>query len=80
MKALEVLKNASAFSENSKHYPTKEEFDEAIAELEALENRNCRNCKHSWEPNNQVIFRFYCEEIKTRTHGYFYCNRWEAKQ
>ena len=75
MKALEFLKD---MRENT----TVEwkELDEAIAELEALENRNCRNCKHSWEPNNQVIFRFYCEEIKTRTHGYFYCNRWEAKQ
>jgi hypothetical protein len=52
----------------------------AIAELEALENSNCINCKHSWEPKDQVIFRFYCDEIKARTHGYFCCDKWEAKQ
>ena len=74
MKALEFLKDMR--EDTTVEW---KELDEAIAELEALESRSCINCKHSWEPNNQVIFRFYCEEIKTRTHGYFYCNRWEAK-
>jgi hypothetical protein len=79
MKAIEVLDKARTYKECSEYYPKQIEFDMAIAELEALENRNCRNCKHSWEPNNQVIFRFYCEEIHIKTHGDFCCNRWEAK-
>jgi hypothetical protein len=66
MKALEILKQK--FSKM---------YDEAIAEIEGLKNRNCSNCKHSWEPNNCFFYRYYCEEIKISTPGDFYCNRWE---
>ena len=44
MKALEVLKKVSVFSEHSKHYPSFDDFNEAIAELEALESRSCDGC------------------------------------
>ena len=46
LKALEVLKKAAVFSEHSTHYPSLSDFDEAIAELEALESRSCENCKY----------------------------------
>lgn len=81
MKALEVLKKACVFSERSRHYPTKEEFDMAIDELEALESRSCEGCKHL-----KYIEKSFkrCDELDINighlTWDDFYCAYWEAKQ
>ena len=66
------------------------EFDEAIAELEAMEARikeleeamkpkTCDGCKQSFEPNNQTFHKYFCEYLKIPIHGDFYCNRYEPK-
>ena len=63
------------------------DFDEAIAELEAMEERikeletpkSCDGCKQSWKPNNQTFHKYFCEYLKIPIHGDFYCNRYEAK-
>ena len=72
MKALEVLKKAAVFSEHSTHYPSLSDFDEAIAELEALENRSCENCRHV----SRQSYREPCNSCK-RLHQ---DDNWEAKQ
>lgn len=70
MKALEVLKKASVFSEHSKHYPSSRDFDEAIAELEALESRSCEDCKYFDIDKDD----YPCKDCK-ETYEYM----WEAK-
>lgn len=77
MKALEYLKKI--YDKTPSGGLVDNALSEAIKELEALDGRSCEGCKHSWQPNNQIIHKYYCEEIKARTHGDFYCNRWEAK-
>ena len=55
-------------------------YDEAIAELEALQQpKSCGGCKQSWEPNNQTFHRYFCEYLRIPVHGYFCCNRHEQK-
>ena len=61
------------------------EINEAIKELEELENRSCSNCKYNKEQDNFMIFcdRVMCEDgSKMMWHSFtkhFCCNRWENK-
>ena len=82
IKALEILKNINVYG-----YATEVEkqIDEAIKELEDLENRSCSNCKHyKIYPTTKEMF---CNNEKTKigfrqcdTEKDFCCNRWENKQ
>ena len=56
--------------------------NEAIKELEALENRSCDNCKNALalhkDPN--VSHSEFCCMIDSRYNNKdFYCNKWESK-
>lgn len=51
-----------------------EECDEAIKELEALENRSCDSCK----TKNCSVRRILVEKDEINT-DYFNCNDWESK-
>lgn len=54
--------------------------DEAIAELEeAMKSKTCKECKQSWEPNNQTFHKYFCEYLQKPIHGNFGCNRYEPK-
>lgn len=46
-------------------------YNEAIKELEELENRSCGNCKH-W-------IGLYCRTYNINSDFNFYCNKWENK-
>lgn len=54
---------------------------EAIAELEALNNRSCNNCKYGMQYVNSEDF--WCDnsvDVGMGTvYADFYCNRWESK-
>ena len=50
MKALEMLKDWI-----NGNYPSKKDIDEAIKELEELQNRSCSNCKHFIIFNSKVV-------------------------
>ena len=83
MKALEMLKGW-----NNGNYPSKNEILEAIAELEALNNKSCSNCKYQNMVGNSE-FKFTCCKIPNiyskPTYLYdddyyrFSCNKWEPK-
>ena len=60
-------------------------IDEAIEELEALQNRSCDNCIHNKEQDDFLIF---CDQeitkdgTKMKWHGFtkdFCCKYWESK-
>ena len=55
--------------------------DEAIAELEALQQRSCESCRH-WDFNEQGHFKkcFNGKGNVSSTKGDFCCNRYEAKE
>ena len=78
-KALDILKEIRDIETNYDHC-LRHRFDEAIAELEALQSRSCRGCKQSWEPNNQTFHRYFCEYLQRPIHGNFCCNRYEPKE
>lgn len=60
-------------------------IEEAIKELEALQNRSCSNCKYNKDQDNFMIFCdcVMCQdESKMMWHSYtkdFCCNKWESK-
>lgn len=85
MKAIKILK---AFT--NAMFMTKDDIlkvNEAIKELEELENRSCGNCKYNYydredailmctnEDNNQE----YLHNSKMQITLDFYCNKWENK-
>ena len=91
MKALEILKdlekldaNIIWLDEDGNGIPMQNVI-EAIAELEALENRSCKTCKY-YKPNNTTTcngFEQYEEclrfvdNIHTIPCETFCCNKWE---
>lgn len=72
LKALEILKD---IQEDKEDVPFRRivEINEAITELEVLQNRSCKNCKFE---DYQAHFQptHMCRKEKT-----FYCNKWEFK-
>ena len=57
-----------------------EMYNEAIAELEALQqSKSCDGCKQSWKPNNQTFHKYFCEYLQIPVHGDFCCNKHEPK-
>ena len=78
MKALYILKSAyyECDSENEKlviRYDfTLKDINLAIKELEELENRSCKSCKHHLSDNGN--FPLSCMECSL-----FYGNKWESK-
>ena len=69
MKALELLKD---IRNNFITFSLQPELDEAIAELEALENRSCENCRHV----SRQSYREPCNSCK-RLHQ---DDNWEAEK
>ena len=85
MKGLEILKDIRNIETEYNHLK-KHRFDQAIEELEALQNRSCDNCKHNKEQDNFMIF---CDAVACQDgsrmmwHSFtkdFCCNKWEAKK
>ena len=72
MKALEMLKGW-----NNGNYPSKNEILEAIAELEALNNKSCENCKHLEEKEKNLKFECLLEVCRTCTRNNN--DNWEPK-
>lgn len=50
-------------------------LNDAIAELEALQNRSCESC--SWREINNPLG--ICTYLDIHTKDSFCCNRWESK-
>lgn len=78
MKALEFLKNAKLDT------PVKwVELDEAIAELEALENRSCDNCKFKYVVDSMTTECQHNDSpidyVDLDCFPTFSCNVWESK-
>lgn len=97
LKALEILKdhiidleNMALIFEEYCMYKSRDETNkaiqeltEAIDELEALEDRSCRNCKFVFSDTLGLI---YCSSPKSPLsscvfpiHPNFSCNKWEVK-
>ena len=58
------------------------ELDEAIAELEVLQQpKSCESCKH-WKVRNKLVRSNECFKWSgsVMTPRDFYCNRYEAKE
>lgn len=79
MKALHILKIALKYTVMSSE---KEYVNEAIKELEELQNRSCKNCKFG------MIYLFddeiECVKIEAETQGMYFtgdfcCNKWEKR-
>ena len=90
MKALEILKIDRDYClaiNNDKSIIV--QYDEAIKELEDLQNRSCENCKYNKEQDNFMIFcdkemsRDLCQNnSKMMWHSFtkdFCCKYWESK-
>ena len=82
MKAIEILNNINVWGDVTE---VEEQINEAIKELEELENRSCSNCKYNKEQDNFMIFCdcVMCEDgSKMMWHSFtkhFCCNKWENK-
>ena len=88
-KALEILKDI----QDSKWCGVKptlvnwnlEDFNEAIKELQDLQNRTCENCKYNKEQDNFMIFcdKTMCQDgSKMMWHSFtkdFSCKFWELQ-
>ena len=88
MKALEILKDI----QDSKWCGVKptlvnwklEDFNEAIKELEDLENRSCENCKFKYVVDSMCT-ECRCNEspidyIDFDCFPFFSCNKWKSKK
>lgn len=77
MKALEILKDIRNIETEYDHLK-KHRFDQAIEELEDLENRSCETCKH-FKPitRNEKYYRrcFFLGSIDLQ-----YCSAFEKKE
>ena len=80
MKALQTLKEFRLFF-GSTQVLVQTQIDEAIAELEALQQRSCQNCKH-WKVRNTLVVSNECFRWSgnVMTPIDFCCNRYEAKE
>ena len=70
MKALEILININVLGDVTE---VQEQIDEAIAELEALKNRSCNNCKYSY----RHLTKTNC--MCCRYPDFEYCSGWHSK-
>ena len=80
MKALEILRDIRNIETEYNHLK-KHRFDQAIDELEELENRSCENCKYwfykTLETNIETCnFGLISHDYQSDS---FCCNKWEAK-
>ena len=80
MKALQTLKEFRLFF-GSTQVLVQTQIDEAIAELEALQQRSCQNCKH-WKVRNTLVVSNECFRWSgnVMTPKDFCCNRHEPKE
>lgn len=84
MKAIELLQYLKDGMDMG--YPPKHIINEAIEELESLQNRSCANCKYNKEQDNFMIFcdKTMCQDgSKMMWHSFtkdFNCKYWEPKQ
>lgn len=77
LKALDLLKELESYPLGFCHFK-KEILKEAIAELEALENRKCDNCLYF--SNSGHGFGLCNKGVSSDFKiGTFYCNKWEVK-
>lgn len=80
MKALEILKKYQ--DEIQMSIPNEIDIDEAIEELEDIQNRSCKNCKFGMTyPFDDDI---ECVKIEADTQGMYFtgdfcCNKWEKR-
>ena len=83
MKALEILKNAKSFGSTGREIIiNKYKLDEAIKELEDLQNISCATCKygHTYHFDEDIE----CMKLGADTQGLyfekdFYCKNWESR-
>ena len=77
MKALELLYQYQQADEIAGGYMSKP-IDEAISELEELQNRTCKNCNYFTSSPNTNKYDC-CEKGISDSSISFCCNKWEAK-
>jgi len=82
MKALEILNNINVWGDVTE---VEEQINEAIVEIEALENRSCGDCKFCKDTYVINIGSYTCHNIKSWMNQSniikdFCCNKWENKQ
>ena len=83
MKALEILKNAKSFGFTGREIIiNKYKLEEAIKELEDLQNKSCVTCKygHTCHFNKEIE----CMKLGDETQGLYFkkdfcCKYWESK-
>ena len=51
-------------------------INEAIKELEALENRSCSNCEQSSHHVYKTCFLIKTNGFNLESNNDFYCNKW----
>lgn len=76
LKALEILKELESYPLGFCHFK-KEILKEAIAELEALQNRSCENCRHLEKKEKNLKFECLLEVCRTCTRNNN--DNWEVK-
>lgn len=74
MKAIELLKDYKNIDFGCNVEELHSEIDEAIAELEALENRSCNDCKYYLSDNGNFPLYPCVECIR------FYADKFERKE
>ena len=87
MKALEILNNFRQNELDFENTPfSVEYFDEAIKELEELENRSCERCRYSFDiftglDDSLLGEDFICTKLEVDKvfNKDFYCSKWESK-
>ena len=75
MKGLEILKDIRNIETEYNHLK-KHRFDQAIEELEELENRSCDNCKKRPSPFSECP----CWSYSFGKANISLCSEWEAKK
>ena len=86
-KALKMLKEQYSMLSNDIDgiWIDPKKINEAIKELESLQNRKCGNCKYNKEQDNFMIFcdKTMCQDgSKMMWHSFtekFSCKYWESK-
>ena len=82
MKAIEILNKLIKAEHWEDYYPSKNDCNDAIKELEVLKNRSCDTCKYGHPYSDEYI---ECSNSKTDTEGLefekdFYCKNWQSKR
>ena len=83
MKALEILKDIRNIETEYNHLK-KHRFDQAIKELEDLENRSCENCKFKYVVDSMCT-ECRCNEspidyVDFDCFPFFSCREWKSKK